>query len=51
MDRYFLSVFGALAVAAAPVQAQETGEPFFDEAKAGAQLRSLYFKRGLAASE
>ena len=50
MNPYILSVLAVLAVASAPVQAQKTSGPFVDEAKAGAQLRSLYFRRDLPAS-
>lgn len=40
------STLAPLALAQAP----STGEPFLDDAKAGAQLRSLYFRRDLPGS-
>jgi hypothetical protein len=43
-----LSALSALAVLLpAAAQAQSAGSPFVDDAKAGAQLRSLYFRRDL----
>ncbi|CAG9933305.1 OprD family outer membrane porin [Candidatus Nitrotoga arctica] len=51
INSFIRFVLVALAVAtAAPVQAQKAGDPFMDDAKAGAQLRSLYFRNDLPAS-
>lgn len=44
-----LALVGA-ALPLATAQVMPSGEPFFDNAKAGAQLRSLYFRRDLPAS-
>jgi outer membrane OprD family porin len=53
MRRCIRIILAAIAIStsmAVPALAQKSGEPFTDDAKAGAVLRSLYFRRDLPAS-